>query len=94
MLVICCFCCSAVVASEASAASSASALYSALEEVGLVPNRSKFKIFAVDDNEGLWASSLTGSGRQTQDLRWRLKEVAHGPLDMELLGEPIGHVCL
>ena len=93
MLVICCFCCSAVVASEASAASSASALYSALEEVGLVPNRSKFKIFAVNDDEETTLGFIPDWLR-TPDTRPQVETdgggVAYG---MELLGAFIGHVC-
>jgi len=67
-------------------------LLSALEEVGLVPNRSKFKIFAVDDDEE--TLGFIPDWLRTPDTRPQVETegggVAYG---MELLGAPIGHVC-
>ena len=60
-------------------------LLSALEEVGLVPNRSKFKIFAV---------GFIPDWLRTPDTRPQVETEGSGvAYGMELLGAPICHVC-
>ena len=67
-------------------------LLSALEEVELIPNRSKFKIFAVDDDEE--TLGFIPDWLRTPDTRPQVETEGGGVANgMELLGAPIGDVC-
>ena len=66
-------------------------LLSALGEVGLVSNRSGFKIFAVNDDED--TLGFIPDWLRTPDTRPQMGTERGGVVyGMELLGAPIGHV--